>query len=173
MANDEHLALLRRGAAVWNAWRLERDELPDLSQAGLRGLNLSGCDLSRADIRGADFRGTNLSRANLSAARLEEANLFKAVLVDADLAGAFLYEAQFLNCAQLVVARNWQSAFRDDALVVRTSQVKRPQNRRCVRVRSDYEKSAPPLRPCSQPTIIQQDATRDLELRSCRQYSQN
>jgi hypothetical protein len=35
---------------------------------------------------------------------------------DADLAGAFLYEAQFLNCAQLIVARNWQAAFRDEAL---------------------------------------------------------
>ena len=32
------------------------------------------------------------------------------------LAGTFLYEAQFLNCAQLAVTRNWQSAFRDDAL---------------------------------------------------------
>jgi hypothetical protein len=33
-----------------------------------------------------------------------------------DLAGAHLYDAQFLNCAQLIVTRNWQSAFRDDAL---------------------------------------------------------
>jgi hypothetical protein len=47
---------------------------------------------------------------------LEGANLFKAVLDDADLAGAFLYEAQFLNCAQLGATRNWQSAFRDDDL---------------------------------------------------------
>jgi uncharacterized protein YjbI with pentapeptide repeats len=57
-----------------------------------------------------------LSGTNLSAAHLEEANLFKAVLDDADLAGAYLYGAQFLNCAQLVVTRNWQSAFRDEAL---------------------------------------------------------
>ena len=33
-----------------------------------------------------------------------------------DLAGAYLYDAQFLNCAQLVVTRNWHSAFRDEAL---------------------------------------------------------
>jgi uncharacterized protein YjbI with pentapeptide repeats len=57
-----------------------------------------------------------LSAANLSGARLDGANLFKAVLDRADLAGAFLYGGQFLNCAQLVVTRNWQSAFRDDAL---------------------------------------------------------
>ena len=57
-----------------------------------------------------------MSGANLSAARLDGANFFKAVLDDADLAGAFLNGAQFLNCAQLAVTRNWQSAFRDDAL---------------------------------------------------------
>ena len=90
--------------------------MPDLSRAGLRGLELSGFDLSWADLRGADLRGTNLSEANLSGARLEGANLFKALLDGADLAGAFLYGAQFLNCAQLVVTRNWQSTFRDEAL---------------------------------------------------------
>jgi uncharacterized protein YjbI with pentapeptide repeats len=47
---------------------------------------------------------------------LDGANFFKAVLDGADLAGAFLIGAQFLNCAQLVVAQNWQSAFRDEAL---------------------------------------------------------
>jgi uncharacterized protein YjbI with pentapeptide repeats len=116
MPSDEHVAVLRRGAAAWNAWRAENRETPDLSQAGLRGLDLSGYNLCRVDLRGADLRGTNLSGADLSGARLEGANLFKAVLDGADLAGAFLYGAQFLNCAQLVVTRNWQSAFRDNAL---------------------------------------------------------
>ena len=116
MPNDEHLLVLRRGAGAWNSWRAERDERPDLSQAGLRGLDLSGFDLARADLRGADLRGTNLSQANLSSANLEGANLFKALLDGADLAGAFLNRAKFLNCAQLVVTRNWQSAFRDEAL---------------------------------------------------------
>src|SRR5271166_265906 len=116
MANDDHVAMLGRGAAAWNEWRVDRDETPDLPRAGLRGLDLSGFDLSRADLRGADLRGTNLSAANLSGAHLDGANLFKAVLDDADLAGAFLNGAQFLNCAQLVVTRNWQSAFRDEAL---------------------------------------------------------
>src|SRR5271156_3694203 len=116
MPNDEHVAMLGRGAAAWNEWRAEHDETPDLSQAGLRGLDFSGFDLSRADLRGADLRGTKLCDADLSGTHLEGANFFKAVLDGADLAGAFLYEAQFLNCAQLIVARNWQSAFRDDAL---------------------------------------------------------
>jgi uncharacterized protein YjbI with pentapeptide repeats len=116
MPSNEHVAVLRRGAAAWNAWRVEHGETPDLSQAGLRGLDLNGFDLSRADLRGADLRGTILSGADLSGAHLEGANFFKAVLDGANLAGAFLTGAQFLNCAQLVVTRNWQAAFRDDAL---------------------------------------------------------
>ena len=116
MPNDDHIAVLRGGAAAWNAWRDENDEMPDLSQAGLRGLDLSGFDLSRADLRQADLRGTNLSQANLSRAHLDSANFFKAVLDGANLAGAFLTGAQFLNCAQLIVTGNWQSAFRDNAL---------------------------------------------------------
>jgi uncharacterized protein YjbI with pentapeptide repeats len=116
MPNDDHIAVLRRGAAGWNAWRAEHGETPNLSRASLRGLDLSGFDLSQADLRQADLRGTNLSQANLSRAHLDGANFFKAVLDGANLAEAFLTGAQFLNCAQLIVARNWQSAFRDDAL---------------------------------------------------------
>ena len=116
MPDDEHVAMLRRGAEAWNAWRTEHDAAPDLSRADLRGLDLSGFDLSRADLRGADLRGTDCSGANLASAHLEGANMFKAVLDGADLTGSFLYGTQFLNCAQLVETRNWQSAFRDDEL---------------------------------------------------------
>ena len=116
MPNDDHIAVLRRGAAAWNAWRAERGEMPDLSRAGLRGLDLTEFDLSQADLQQADMRGTNLSQANLSGAHLDGANFFKAVLDGADLTGAFLTGAQFLNCAQLIVTRNWQSAFRDETL---------------------------------------------------------
>src|ERR1700738_403803 len=113
MPKDEHVAVLGRGAAGWNAWRAEHDEVPDLSRAALRGLDLTGFDLSRADLRSADLRGANLCDADLSGARLEGANFFKAALDGADLAGAYLGGAQFLNCAQLIVARNQQSALRD------------------------------------------------------------
>ena len=46
MPNDEHVAVLGRGAAVWNEWRAKHDEAPDLCRAGLRGRDLSGFDLS-------------------------------------------------------------------------------------------------------------------------------
>ncbi|MGA7263485.1 MAG: pentapeptide repeat-containing protein [Stellaceae bacterium] len=116
MPNDEHVPMLARGAAAWNEWRAKDDETPDFSRAGLRGLDLCGFDLTRADLRDSDLRGTNLTRANLSGAHLEGANFFKAVLDGADLAGAFLNGAQFLKCAQLIVARNWQTALRDEML---------------------------------------------------------
>jgi uncharacterized protein YjbI with pentapeptide repeats len=116
MPNDEHRARLGRGAAAWDEWRAKLDETPDLSRAGLRGLDLSGFDLSRADLSGADLRGTKFCDADLSGAHLEGANFFKAVLDGANLAEAFLVGAQFLNCAQLVVTRNWQSVFRDETL---------------------------------------------------------
>ena len=116
MPKDEHVAVLGRGAAAWNAWRTEHGEVPELSRAALRGLDLTGFDLSHADLRGADLRGTKLCDADLSGARLEDANFFKAALDGADLARAYLHGAQFLNCAQIIVTRNWQSAFRDEAL---------------------------------------------------------
>src|ERR1700680_4268050 len=103
MPNDDHVAMLGLSAAVWNEWRGKHDDAPDLSRAGLRGLDLSEFDLSRADLRGADLRGTKFCDADLSGAHLEGANFFKAVLDGANLDGAFLYDPQFLNCAQLTV----------------------------------------------------------------------
>lgn len=116
MTNDEHAKLLKLGATAWNSWRAEHGAEPDLSGASLRGLDLSGFDLSLMDLRDADLRGTKFCEANLSGAHLEGANFFKAVLDGANLAGAFLHGARFLNCAQLIVTRNWQGAFRDDVL---------------------------------------------------------
>jgi uncharacterized protein YjbI with pentapeptide repeats len=116
MTRDEQVVLLKSGAAAWAVWRAGCDDAPNLCGAALRALDMSGVDLSRADLRGADLRGARLCDTNLRGARLEGANLFKAVLDGADLAGAFLSGTQFLNCAQLAAARNWQSAFRDDAL---------------------------------------------------------
>jgi uncharacterized protein YjbI with pentapeptide repeats len=117
MANDTHLAVLKRGVAAWNEWRAAQPAMrPDLSSASLRGLDLAKIDLSGADLSKADLRGTILSGAVLVDADLAEANFFKAVLDGADLSGVNLIGALFLNCAQLVATRNWQSSFRDPDL---------------------------------------------------------
>jgi uncharacterized protein YjbI with pentapeptide repeats/8-oxo-dGTP pyrophosphatase MutT (NUDIX family) len=101
MANDGHLALLKQGAAAWNAWRDKNPNIdPDLREADLRGanlrranlrrVNLSEADISEAELSNADLRGANLRRAKLWQARLREANLRGADLSRANLIGTNL-----------------------------------------------------------------------------------
>ena len=106
MANPEHLAKLKAGAAVWNSWRRGNPGLLiDLRGASLRGSGVAGADLSGANLReanlsGADLRRADLRRANLSGARLSGANLSGAILAKADLGLARLGEAN-LDAAHL------------------------------------------------------------------------
>jgi hypothetical protein len=94
VANDEHLALLRRGTAIWNEWREQNPSVaPDISGANVYAANLTGADLTGADLTGADLREANLTSADLSGARLCEAVLSSANLSFADLTGADLREA--------------------------------------------------------------------------------
>jgi uncharacterized protein YjbI with pentapeptide repeats len=106
MGNAEHLALLRRGAEAWEAWRSEHRSLrPNLSGVLLEGATLAGANLSRAnlgsaalcgtdlsgaDLSGANLSGANLSNANLTGANLSRANLAGAVFNGANLGGAML-----------------------------------------------------------------------------------
>lgn len=51
MANPEHLKILEQGIEVWNAWRKSNDkEVVDLSQADLRGKDLTGAWLWKANL---------------------------------------------------------------------------------------------------------------------------
>jgi Pentapeptide repeats (8 copies) len=86
LANQEHVAILKQGVAVWNRWREENPSLvPDLKEA-----DLSRANLGRAKLSGANLWEANLSDANLSDANLWQANLSKAILVETNLAGATL-----------------------------------------------------------------------------------
>jgi hypothetical protein len=45
MANDEHVAMLKRGVAAWNAWRDENDHIcPNLARTLKRYDARRGCD---------------------------------------------------------------------------------------------------------------------------------
>ncbi len=109
MANQEHVDLLRHGAAEWNTWKDEHPEIqPDLSRADLRGVDLSGAHLTEAYLSEADLSGANLIEVNLNGAYLSEANLigaslFGANLNEADLSGADLRGAN-LTEATLIEA---------------------------------------------------------------------
>jgi Pentapeptide repeats (8 copies) len=111
MANDEHVALLRTGVALWNAWRNENPDIrPDLgeadffrenlSEANLSRANLSRANLSRAYLVGANLIGANLVGANLVGANLSATDLFAARLSGADLRGTDLSGAN-LRVAEL------------------------------------------------------------------------
>jgi uncharacterized protein YjbI with pentapeptide repeats len=115
MAKADHVDLLRRGAAVWNAWQAEHDVMPDLSEASLRaqpqrirslsagpsGRRPAGSDMLRYESVGCPSRAREPVQ---SGARRRRS------------CRGVPFGVQFLNCAQLIVARKWQSAFRDDGL---------------------------------------------------------
>src|ERR1700719_2798214 len=96
MANPEHLALLLKGAAIWNDWKIRNPEsLADLGGAGLGGASLGGASLSGgrlsgANLSGANLDGANLRRANLSGADLSGANLIRTLLIGTNISGANL-----------------------------------------------------------------------------------
>jgi uncharacterized protein YjbI with pentapeptide repeats len=109
MANDEHVAMLKKGVEAWNAWRDENPDIrPDLVQADLRnrylrGANLRGANLHEADLTGADLIGANLIGANLIGATLSGADLSEANLNEADLSEGRLVRAD-LSGADLALA---------------------------------------------------------------------
>jgi uncharacterized protein YjbI with pentapeptide repeats len=66
MANEEQVALLKRGVDAWNKWRDENPNIdPDLWQANLRGAYLRRANLRKANLRGANLRQANLRQAEL------------------------------------------------------------------------------------------------------------
>ena len=108
MANDEHVVLLKKGVAAWNAWRRDNPDIrPDFSGADLRGVNLtppddmgfSVADLRRANFTGADLRGANLLGANFGGADLSGANLSGAEACVANFSKADLREAVLVGAA--------------------------------------------------------------------------
>jgi uncharacterized protein YjbI with pentapeptide repeats len=124
MADDEHVALLRQGVEVWNAFRSKSTNIvPNLSEADLLDADLRGANLRGADLRGANLRKANLQgaelleatllevdlrKANLQRAKLQGANLRAAALQGIDLQGATLREATLVEAT--LVEGNLQGA---------------------------------------------------------------
>ena len=69
MNRNNALKLLKDGAegpAEWNRRRAAFEQIPDLSDANLRGAELRGADLINANLNGADLTGANLRGAKLA-----------------------------------------------------------------------------------------------------------
>jgi uncharacterized protein YjbI with pentapeptide repeats len=113
MANDEHVAILKKGVDAWNEWRNENPGIkPDLSNADLSGVNLRTANLSRADLCEANLGGADLFKADLTEARCIKARLNPADLLCANLSRADLTWAD-LTEADLTDARLIQTDLRD------------------------------------------------------------
>jgi uncharacterized protein YjbI with pentapeptide repeats len=98
MANDDHVAMLKKGVETWNKWRdANANILPNLSRAYLSGANLSGAKLSGANLMLADLSGANLSGANLGGALLKDAQLPYANLSGVSLREASLERARLVG----------------------------------------------------------------------------
>ncbi|MCL1469500.1 pentapeptide repeat-containing protein [Argonema antarcticum] len=94
MANEQQLALLKKGVNVWNEWREKNPETrPDLREAELQKEDLGGVNLMEADLRSCDLSGANLMGATLRFCDLRGANLSQAYLSNADFSEANLCEA--------------------------------------------------------------------------------
>src|SRR5258708_3965486 len=96
MANTEHLEILRRGAEIWNLWRLKDPKrLPDLSEADLTSseFKLRNCDFTFANLSGAILRGQLLSAAGFFGSDLSGADLAKAHLLACNFQKASLVNA--------------------------------------------------------------------------------
>jgi hypothetical protein len=103
--------------------RLNGFDLSDLSMrfARLKGSKLVRVSLARSDLFNADFTNSCLVEADLSDASFSEAEFSGALVSRADFSGADLRNADLrgakeLTCEQLGSAKNWQSAYRDEAL---------------------------------------------------------
>jgi hypothetical protein len=97
MANDEHVALLKKGGDAWNEWRDENANTnPDFTEAVLSHARL-GSHLLKANLTGANLSEANLSRANLNETNLRGAGLSEANLTQSDMAGADLWEASLFQ----------------------------------------------------------------------------
>src|SRR3954454_22737808 len=63
MANEKHVAQLKKGVDAWNAWRSENPDVacPDLEGADLHEANLTEAHLSFANLVQADLTGADLT----------------------------------------------------------------------------------------------------------------
>jgi hypothetical protein len=133
MANPEHLERLKSGVEKWNRWRQrDRDVRPDLREADLTGMDMSGAFLrgaifskarmvgvsiarsflSSADFSFCDLRKADLSRVETVGTRFFHTDLTGATLADANLSHAD-FSTPFMQQTVLTNATVISTTFRD------------------------------------------------------------
>lgn len=96
MANQQHLDILTQGVQIWNQWRHDNSSIqPDLSQAMLNRLDLSGYNLNGVQLSGAFLGQSKLMRANLSSMIATNAAFEEADLSMANMSGSNFSRSNF------------------------------------------------------------------------------
>lgn len=99
MANPEHVAILNKGVAAWNAWRQSDSYLtPDLSGIKLVSTNLRDIDFTNTNLTRSRLTGVNLSGANLTGADVSQAYLLIVNFRNATLWDVKSHETTMSNC---------------------------------------------------------------------------
>ena len=112
-------------AFIDSSWVMSLPIPANLARANLTEATLKSADLSGVNLSGATLTRTDLSEANLVRARLNNARFLAPRLEGADLNAADLRGIAGLSCTQLSVTKNWERAYRDEALACGAS-VPRP-----------------------------------------------
>jgi hypothetical protein len=86
MANPEHVAVVKKGAAAIEEWRRRNRKVK---------MNLVGADLSECDLRDANLVDANLSQANLEKSYLSHTDFAITNLSKANLSRAIIFDANF------------------------------------------------------------------------------
>ena len=131
MADQDHLDIVKKGAAAWNEWRRANHGLtPDLTGASLSGyqlgnLRLANVDLSlstlkKTNLRGSDFWRTDLNLSDLSGADVSRSYFGRSHLHAARFCGADMSATRFvgtdLSGADLSHAKIFSAHFIDSDL---------------------------------------------------------
>src|SRR6185437_4486846 len=96
MADPKHVRALAKGVKSWNNWRQKNPSIvPDLRNAALTLLDLSGADLRRANMEGTRFLYVNLAGANLAGANIERSMFADVNLPNSDLQNVRASSANF------------------------------------------------------------------------------
>lgn len=108
MANQQHLAYLKKGVKEWNAWRREHSEiLPDLRKVDFTGCKLSNINFKHVNLEGAKLCGASLDSACLSYANLTDADMTEANVSNAELIGTLFNRTivHKMKCKQAYMCR--------------------------------------------------------------------
>ena len=124
MANSEHVAIVKRGAASIKAWRKNNPNISlDLSGAKFSSLDLDETDLSGADFSEAFLCGTSFTDANVSGALFRKAKIPYCIFVKTNLSNTDFSEAELFE-TNLTRVNLTQTKFRNSEVVWTT--FKRP-----------------------------------------------